>query len=102
MKSLVLFLNSRPKVVSSIFCKRKRTRSSPYYPNSSLSPSFSLSLYSQEIQGEHGSVQHHLADLGDDKGYLLHELISREDRSSWPFLVLTNINKEQDHLAVVF
>lgn len=100
MKSLVLFLNSRPQVVSSIFCKRG-LGVHPITPIH-LSPPPSLSLYSQEIQGKHGSVQHHLADLGDDKGYLLHELISREDRSSWPFLVLTNINKEQDHLAVVF
>lgn len=68
MKSLVLFLNSCPKVVFSVFFKRKRTTNLPYHPNSSLpSP---LSLHSQEMQRKHSSAQHHL-DLGGGESYLL-------------------------------
>lgn len=98
MKSLVLFLNYYPIVVLSSF---QRKNCSEF----ALSPQFisPFSCFSplQERKGMQSCAQHHLVDLGSGESYLLPKL-GREGTITWLFLPLTNINKKQDHLAVVF
>lgn len=97
MKSLVLFLNYYPIVVLSSFQRKDCSEFA-------LSPQF-ISLFScfsplQERKGMQSCTQHHLVDLGSGESYLL-SYLGREGTNTWLFLPLTNINKEQDHLAVV-
>lgn len=86
MKSLVLFLNSHPKVVFSVFFKRKKTMTSPYHPNPSLASP--LSLHSPEVTPE---AQFCPAPLGGLGGGELPATLAQEGEED--FMVLPGFSK---------